>query len=71
MESDKEIIEALGGPAKVAELLKYDKSKGGVQRVNNWVSRGIPSSVKLAHPDIFLKKLIGSTAKNDSQDEAA
>ena len=71
MESDKEIIEALGGPAKVAELLKYDKAKGGVQRVNNWVSRGIPPSVKLKHPDIFLKGLIGGSAKNDTGAEAA
>lgn len=51
--SDKELIESLGGPAKVAELLGYDKN-GGVQRVTNWVTRGIPSKVKVEHPEIFL-----------------
>lgn len=72
MKSDKEIIEDLGGPAKVAEMLKYDKSRGGVQRVNNWMSRGIPASVKIEHPDIFLKSLIGSSiASNDNGPAAA
>lgn len=51
--NDTELITHLGGPAKVAELLKYDKS-GGVQRVQNWLARGIPSKVKVDHPEIFL-----------------
>ena len=54
MATDRELIEHLGGPAKVAELLKYDKN-GGVQRVHNWMARGIPARVKLAHPEIFLR----------------
>lgn len=54
MNNDRQIIQDLGGPAKVAEMLGYDKS-GGTQRVSNWLSRGIPSKVKLQHPDIFLK----------------
>jgi len=54
MATDRELIEHLGGPAKVAELLKYDKN-GGVQRVHNWMARGIPARVKLEHPDIFLR----------------
>ncbi len=54
MTNDKQLIEELGGPAKVAELLGYNKD-GGVQRVHNWTTRGIPPKVKLAHPDIFLK----------------
>ena len=70
MTTDKEIIKGLGGPAKVAEMLKYDKAKGGVQRVNNWMSRGIPASVKLEHPEIFLRSLIDGAA-NDSGPEAA
>lgn len=70
MATDKEIIEGLGGPARVAEMLKYDKARGGVQRVNNWMSRGIPASVKLEHPEIFLTSLIGSAA-NDSGPAAA
>ncbi|MES2346280.1 MAG: hypothetical protein V4641_01795 [Pseudomonadota bacterium] len=49
---DKQRIEDLGGPAKVAELLGYTKH-GGVQRVQNWTTRGIPPKVKLEHPDLF------------------
>lgn len=51
---DKTRIEELGGPAKVAELLGYEKA-GGVQRVQNWVTRGIPAKVKIDHPDLFLR----------------
>ena len=54
MPSDKELIAKLGGAAKLAELLGYDK-KGGTQRVHNWVSRGIPAKVKLEHQELFLK----------------
>ena len=54
MSEDGAIIESLGGPAKVAELLGYDKA-GGVQRVHNWITRGIPPRVKLEHPDVFLR----------------
>ena len=53
MQSDKDLIETLGGAAKVAELLGYDK-QGGVQRVHNWLTRGIPPKVKLEYPMIFL-----------------
>jgi hypothetical protein len=38
---------------KVAERLGWTKD-GSVQRVQNWKSRGIPSEVKLKHPDLFL-----------------
>lgn len=38
---------------KVAELLGYAKD-GGVQRVQNWKTRGIPPAVKLERPDLFL-----------------
>lgn len=60
---DKTLIESLGGPTKVCELLGYDKS-GGVQRVQNWITRGIPPKVKLEHPEIFLRKVgAGGTAR--------
>lgn len=55
MKDDATIIKDLGGPTKVAELLRYDKA-GGVQRVQNWISRGIPPRVKLEHPDLFLNQ---------------
>jgi hypothetical protein len=52
MKSDADLIKDLGGPAKVAKLLGYDKP-GSVQRVQNWMTRGIPAEVRLAHLDIF------------------
>jgi hypothetical protein len=53
--SDKEIIQSLGGPLKVCELLGYEKYPTGYQRVRNWMDRGIPAKVKLEHPNVFLK----------------
>lgn len=53
MATDSEIIETLGGAAKVAELLGYEKH-GGTQRVHNWITRGIPPKVKLERPDLFI-----------------
>ena len=66
MSTDATLIKQLGGPAKVAELLNYDKH-GGTQRVHNWLTRGIPSKVKVDHPDIFLAEKLGAgeTAKAD------
>lgn len=61
LNSDKALIETLGGPAKVAELLGYDKD-GGAQRVHNWITRGIPARVKISHPEIFLKQQEGKAA---------
>lgn len=53
LERDRELISALGGPAKVADLLRLNRA-GGVQRVHNWMSRGIPARVKVEHPEIFM-----------------
>lgn len=50
--TDKDLIISLGGPAEVARILGY--GKWGTNRVCNWLKRGIPPSVKLARPDIFL-----------------
>lgn len=52
--TDKEIIRTLGGSTKVAELLGF-KNK---QRVQNWMSRGIPASIKLEYPHLFLNPKI-------------
>lgn len=51
---DTTLIEHLGGPARLAARLGYDKKPGGVQRVHNWRTRGIPASVKVEFPEIFL-----------------
>jgi hypothetical protein len=50
--SDAELIQKYGGPSKVAAMLGYDKF--GVQRVQNWIKRGIPSAVKSEFPHLFL-----------------
>lgn len=53
VKTDKEIIDSLGGPAKVARLLGLTGRPGQVQRVHNWKSRGIPVQVRLDHPGVF------------------
>ena len=60
---DESLIKGLGGPAKVAELLGYDKA-GGVQRVHNWCKRGIPARIKVQHPDLFMKLPAPAAAAN-------
>ncbi|WP_081060275.1 hypothetical protein [Burkholderia territorii] len=57
IEADRLTIARLGGPARVAELLGYEKQQGGTQRVCNWLARGIPAAVKLERPDLFLSAL--------------
>ncbi len=59
--SDSKLIDALGGPTRVAELLGYDKA-GGVQRVHNWRHRGIPARVKLERSDVFAAALVDRKA---------
>jgi hypothetical protein len=54
IKKDKAKLLALGGATKVAELLNLDKRNGGVQRVQNWLTRGIPSKVKVEFSEIFL-----------------
>lgn len=52
MKTDAQIIDDLGGPAKVAEILGY-KNESGTQRVYNWKARGIPAAVRLNNLRIF------------------
>ena len=53
---DAELIGRLGGPSKVAEMIGL-KKLGGAQRVQNWLTRGIPSHVKVKHPALFMPEL--------------
>lgn len=62
MHTDAQLIDDLGGSAKVAALLGYDTKGGGIQRVDNWKRRGIPPRVKLDHPQVFLAQLRGEQA---------
>ena len=60
MKNDKELIEKLGGPAKLAHKLGFT-----VQRVQNWTVRGIPAQVKLDHPELFLLPLSAAESSNE------
>jgi len=53
--SDKELILKLGGPAAVCRNLGFDPKSGGVQRVQNWMVRGIPPKVRLENLEFFKK----------------
>lgn len=57
VQNDRETIVNLGGPAKVADLLGFS-----IQRVQNWMVRGIPAKVKVDYPEHFLTKK--ATQKN-------
>lgn len=59
-ETDRQLIANLGGPTKVAELLNLPKY-GGVQRIQNWTQRGIPSHVKVKYPHLFMPELATNT----------
>lgn len=52
MKNDAQLIDDLGGPAKVAEMLGF-KADTGTQRVHNWKTRGIPAAIRLRFLDIF------------------
>jgi hypothetical protein len=70
IERDRGLIESLGGPAKVSDLLGLDRA-GGVQRVQNWKSRGIPAAVKVSRPDLFMRGLFLDIARpTPAQQEA-
>lgn len=57
---DAELIRSLGGPSKVAELISIDK-RGGAQRVQNWMARGIPAAIKVKYPHLFMPELTKAT----------
>lgn len=48
---DAPLIAELGGPTKVAKKLGLTP-----QRVQNWLTRGIPAQVKVDHPRLFMKR---------------
>lgn len=50
MHLDAGLISHMGGSTKVAARLGYDLKKGGIQRVQNWKTRGIPPGVERDNP---------------------
>lgn len=65
-EPDFSLIQALGGPSKLAAKLGLSHP-GSVQRVSNWQFRGIPAQVKLDRPDLFLPHLKATRRKSMSE----
>lgn len=57
---DKAIIDAHGGAAELARELGFDTSAGGVQRVYNWMWRGIPDAIRWKYRDV-----LGEPAKRE------
>lgn len=53
MDTDQHLIDKLGGPTRVAELLDMAGEPGVVQRISNWKRRGIPAKVLLEHGDVL------------------
>lgn len=72
--TDSDLIDALGGPARLAERLQLTPVKGRVQRVHNWRARGIPARIKLDHPDVFAgaarRADAGNTTTQETRDAA-
>lgn len=60
--SDSDLIESLGGSAKVAARLGCS-----VQRVQNWKVRGIPAQVRLDHQDVFPLPLVPQAHQPEPQ----
>lgn len=63
---DRKVIMALGGPTEVARRLGLDTKTGGVQRVQNWMTRGIPAQVRLDNLDLFGTPGAGATEGQES-----
>jgi len=53
MDNAPHVIDLLGGPKKVAEMLGIVDEPGAIQRVGNWKRRGIPAQVLVDHPSFF------------------
>ncbi|MDE2427015.1 MAG: hypothetical protein KGO96_14040 [Elusimicrobia bacterium] len=67
---DKAVIDALGGSTELARKLGLDPTAGGVQRVENWKSRGIPAAIRLEHFQLF-SAAAAAAASELQQGEAA
>lgn len=64
LHSDYELIQSLGGTTALAEILGYS-----VQRVQNWVLRGIPPLEKLKHSDLLLVKSPNNREHSDNRSD--
>lgn len=67
--ADRALLKQLGGPTRVADILGFDKANGGIQRVQNWMTRGIPSEQKVERPDLFMRPLVSRNPRRRSTDK--
>jgi len=70
MSSSAQIIDSLGGPKKVAQLLGITVP-GAIQRVSNWKRRGIPPAVLIRHPRVFRSLIWSDLADEPTTQENA
>lgn len=61
IQRDADLIKSLGGPAKVVEVIGAVPPVS-VQRVQNWLTRGIPSHIKVQYPHLFMPELAQAPA---------
>lgn len=54
LQADKDLIAKHGGASALAKKLGFSSK----QRVHNWLKRGIPASIKLTYPKIFLRSVV-------------
>ncbi|WP_369916507.1 hypothetical protein AB8810_10980 [Xanthomonas sp. NCPPB 3005] len=52
LHKDAELINRLGGPAKIARRLSFEMPQG-TRRVQNWKYRGIPPFLRVTRVDVF------------------
>lgn len=64
IETDRKLIAQLGGPSAVASMLGFKKH--GAQRVNNWIHRGIPPSIRVAYPNLFFLDVMEKSGTNSA-----
>lgn len=67
--TDAELIDDLGGPSRVAELLGLTE-RGAVQRISNWKRRGIPSRVLLEHSGVLVRRPAATAPAEEVRDAA-
>lgn len=67
MKTDKELIESLGGPAKIAALMGLAGRAGQIQRIHNWKSRGIPAKVRLNFPELFPLPTVNAQSQRSAR----
>lgn len=62
---DAKLIREMGGPTKVAAILAAGP-KVSPQRVQNWLTRGIPSHIKVTYPHYFMRGTVHTESSNQS-----